>query len=142
MNEQLSSLIDRAAWPAVAALVIGLLARAAKEPAVGSLFARIPRQHRPRVVLALGVLAGILDAVVRGTSWPTAIVSGLVSGAVAIAGHGALGGVSPEPTPVKGELPVADSVVDAPPRVTPFTAAPSQDLDFDDPAPVSLGGAP
>ena len=53
---------------------------------MGSVFARIPRQHRPRVVLALGVLAGILDAVVRGTSWPTAVVSGLVSGAVAIAG--------------------------------------------------------
>lgn len=120
MNEQLASLIDRAAWPAVAALVIGLLARAAKEPAVGSLFARIPRQHRPRVVLALGVLAGILDAVVRGTSWPTAIVSGLVSGAVAIAGHGALGGVSPEPTPVKGEL----LETGAPPVVVDATITP------------------
>ena len=65
-------------------------------------------------------MAGILAAVVRGTAWSTAIVSGLVSGAVAIAGHGALGGVSPEPTPVKGEL----LETEAPPVVVDATITP------------------
>lgn len=103
--EQLPSLISRHAWPAVAAVVILVVARAAKEPAVGSPLARIPVRWRPHVVLALGVLSGVLNAVVAGKAWGDAILENVLSAAVAIAVHGWAGGVNPAPPRAQGELP-------------------------------------
>lgn len=142
-------------WPAVAAAVILLLARAAKAPSLGSPFARVPVRWRPHVVLALGVLSGVLDAVVAGTPWLTAIGTGLLSAAVAIAMHGAAGGVNPQPeslplgwqrvtapagsvvtveatvgeegAPPAPRIPAADSSV---PPVLVASAQPAGDLDF------------
>ncbi len=108
MNDQVLDLVDKGAWLALAAAVIGLLARAAKEDRLGGLFARVPVQQRPRVIAALGMLAGILDAVVRGTPWPNAIVGGVLTGALAMWAHGVAGGVNPRPAPASvahGELP-------------------------------------
>ena len=105
----LLDLVSRNTWPAVAVLVITLLARAAKEPAVGSVFARVPREHRPRVIAVLGAISGALEAVVRGTPWGKALVYGLISAGLALLVHGVAGGVSPEKAPTapsaKGELP-------------------------------------
>lgn len=136
----LFDLLSRHAWIAAAALVIGLLLRAAKEPTVGSIFARVPRQHRPRVVLALGVLSGVLDAGVRGTSWPVAILFGLCSGALAMAGHGALGGVSPAPQ-TQGELPISATGLPVPPAAPSGTLVVPPDL-TPAPATTPTGEAP
>lgn len=95
---------DDITWLAFASLAIAFLARAAKAPAIGSPFARVPVRWRPHVVLALGVLSGVLDAVMRGTPWVRALGLGLVSAAVAIAGHGAVGGLDPHaPAPAPEE---------------------------------------
>lgn len=87
----------RLGWPALAAVLIALLARAAKSPSVGSPLARIPVRYRPHVIASLGVLSGILNAVLAGTPWSYAIPAGLVSAAVAILAHGLAGGVNPDP---------------------------------------------
>lgn len=123
-----------ATWPAVAAAVILVLARAAKSPAIGSPFARVPVRWRPHVVLGLGVISGILEAVVAGTPWGTAIGTGLLSAAAAIAIHGALGGVNPQPEP----LPIGAIRVTAPPgsRVTVDAVL------GDDGAPLTLPALP
>jgi hypothetical protein len=97
-------LIRSHAWLAVATLVIAAGLAAAKSPKVGSLFARVPREQRPRVVLALGLLSGILDAVTRGTPWPEALVYGVISAALAALGHGAAGGLAPADTLLPGQV--------------------------------------
>ena len=91
-------LIRAHAWVPLAALTISVLLVAAKSPRIGSIFARVPREHRPRVVLALGALSGVLDAVTRGTPWPEALVYGLLSAGLAALGHGVAGGLTAEPT--------------------------------------------
>jgi hypothetical protein len=97
-------LIRSHAWLAVATLVIAAGLAAAKSPKVGSLFARVPREQRPRVVLALGLVSGILDAITRGTPWPEALVYGVVSAALAALGHGAAGGLAPADTLLPGQV--------------------------------------
>ncbi len=47
----------------------------------------IPPKWRAIVAMLLGVLAGILDTIARGTPWQTAITAGLLAGAGAIAAH-------------------------------------------------------
>lgn len=94
---QLRDLADGGAWTALAALAVALIARAAKENRLGAVFSRVPVHHRPRVVAALGILAGILEAVVRGVPWVRAIVGGVVTGGLAMWVHGVAGGVSPKP---------------------------------------------
>ena len=149
---QLLSLLRSHAWLAVATLVIAAGLAAAKSPRVGSLFGRVPREQRPRVVLALGLVSGILDAVTRGTPWPEAIVYGVISAALAALGHGAAGGLAPADTLLPGQvrgtsppygsvtiegyvgapsetgmppvLAARDTTVSAPPDVTPLPVTP------------------
>jgi hypothetical protein len=97
-------LIRTHAWLAVATLVIAAGLAAAKSPAVGSVFARVPREQRPRIVLALGVVSGVLDAITRGTPWPEALAYGVVSAALAALGHGAAGGLAPADTLKPGQV--------------------------------------
>lgn len=99
MTDQILDLARRGAWLPLAAAIIGLLAFLAKQERLGGLFSRVPVQQRPRVIAALGVLAGILDAVVRGTPWPQAVTNGLLSGGLAMLVHGVGGGVNPQPAP-------------------------------------------
>ena len=75
-------LIRTHAWLAVATLVIVAGLAAAKSPRVGGVFARVPREQRPRIVLALGV----------------------VSAALAALGHGAAGGLAPADTLKPGQV--------------------------------------
>jgi hypothetical protein len=112
--EQLLDLAHRGAWLALAAAVIGLLALAAKQDRLGGLFSKVPVRQRPRVIAALGVLAGILDAVVRGTPWAEAITSGILSGGLAMLVHGVAGGVNPQVAPavvLPAPGPVVDTVI-------------------------------
>lgn len=99
--DQIQTLIDSGAWTALAALVVTLIARAAKENRLGGLFARVPVVHRPRVIAALGIVAGIFESVVRGVPWPRAIVGGILTGALAMWIHGVAGGVNPKPKPLE-----------------------------------------
>lgn len=81
-------LIQSHAWVPLAALVIGFLVRALKSDAFvlpPSLAVAAP--YRPLLVLALGIVSGVLDAVVGGTPWRDAIVGGLLSALMALIGH-------------------------------------------------------
>lgn len=139
--QEISAFIDKGAWLAAAALLIGLLARAAKSPRFfGGPFARVPRERRPYVIASLGLASGVLEALVRGVSWPRALAQGALSAGLAMLGHGLAGGVSPEKPaapPAQGALPAPGPVVDtmlhdlppgprateaAPATATPFTA--------------------
>lgn len=157
--QEIIDLIDKGAWLVAGALLIGLLAQAAKAPRFfGGPLARIPRERRVYVVAGLGVLSGVLEAVVRGVPWPRAIAQGVLSAGLAVLGHNLGGGISPAaaaaPPQAQGDLPAPssgpvvdttladvpsapDTVVAAPP-VTPFTASwpPTTDFDFSrDPRP-------
>ena len=117
MTDQILDLARRGAWLPLAAAVIGLLAFLAKQDRLGGLFSRVPVRQRPRVIAALGVLAGILDAVVRGTPWAQAITNGLLSGGLAMLVHGVGGGVNPQAAPAvvlpaPGPVAIADADVE------------------------------
>ncbi len=126
--QDLTDLIDKGAWLTAAALFIGLLARAAKEPwFFGGPFARVPRQHRWLVIAGLGLVSAVLEALVRGTSWPRAIAHGVLSAGAAMFGHAMLGGVSPERPAAPGESALSPEALallkkfSAPPPVVPTT---------------------
>lgn len=80
-------LIDKHAWPALSAVVIGILVRLFKSPSVPAPLDRIPPKARPLVALVLGVASGCLEAVVAGTPWQKALAGGLVAAALAVFGH-------------------------------------------------------
>jgi hypothetical protein len=82
-------LIERHEWPALAALIIGLIVRLLKEDTRFPPFA-FPARWRPFFALGLGALSGALQAVSTGTPWGEALLGGVISGALAIAGHGAI----------------------------------------------------
>ncbi len=84
--EDIISLVQKHAWIALAAILIGALVRASKSDTF-PLWKRIPSFWRPIIVLALGQLSGVFDAVSHGTGWQNAAVGGLVSAALATFGH-------------------------------------------------------
>jgi hypothetical protein len=101
-------LADKHAWPALATVVIGLLVRLLKSPAVPYPLDRIPANARPLVALLLGLASGCLEHVAAGTPWQTALVQGVVAAGLAVFGHqlvieGARGGQeigAPKPEPI------------------------------------------
>ena len=118
MTDQILDLARRGAWLPLAAAIIGLLAYLAKQDRLGGLFSRVPVRQRPRVIAALGVLAGVLDAVVRGTPWAQAVTNGLLSGGLAMLIHGVAGGVNPQQAapavvlPAPGPVAIAEADVE------------------------------
>lgn len=81
-------LIQSHAWVPLAALVIGFLVRTLKSDAfVLPSWAAVAAPYRPLLVLALGVVSGVLDAIVGGTPWRDALVGGLLSALMALIGH-------------------------------------------------------
>lgn len=86
---QIAELVKSHAWVPLSSLVIGLILRLSKSDATWLFLARfnIPAKARPWAALALGVASGVLEAVVAGTAWPTALVGGVVSALTAISGH-------------------------------------------------------
>lgn len=87
MNDfpQLLEALDTGKYWVFAALVVGLLIRLLK--ANPKLEERFPARVRPWLAVALGVLAGVLNAVVAGTPLVRAIILGVVSGGAAVLGH-------------------------------------------------------
>jgi hypothetical protein len=82
-------LIAKHEWVALSALLIGLIVRLLKEDTRFPPFA-IPARWRPVLAIGLGALSGALHAVATGTPWRDALLGGLVSGSLAIAGHGTI----------------------------------------------------
>lgn len=74
-------------WLALSALIIGALVRIMKSETFAGPLARIPAKWRPVIALGLGITSGVIDAIVNGTKWQTAVVSGLISATIAISAH-------------------------------------------------------
>ncbi|WP_394847415.1 hypothetical protein LZC95_08110 [Pendulispora brunnea] len=71
-------------WVPVAALIIGAIIRVLKSARPIGI---VPPAWRPWLALALGAVAGVLQAVLAGSSWTKAVTDGLVAAMTAIAGH-------------------------------------------------------
>ena len=82
-------LVAKHEWVGLAALIIGLMVRLMKEDTRFPPFA-MPARWRPLLAMGLGVASGVLQVASTGTPWRDAILGGLVSGFVAIAGHDAI----------------------------------------------------
>lgn len=81
-------MIQSHAWVPLAALVIGFLVRALKSDAfVLPSWAAVAAPYRPLLVLALGIVSGVLNAVVAGTPWRDALIGGCLSALMALIGH-------------------------------------------------------
>jgi len=86
--DQLVDLIERRAWVPLASVVVFFLVRLMKSDT--KLPINLPPLTRAWVALGLGVLSGVLEKVATGRTWTSAIVGGLVTGALAIIGHDTL----------------------------------------------------
>jgi hypothetical protein len=85
---QLLALAKAHSWVALAALVIGLLVRLVRDDSTVAWFPiTIPSRWRPLIALGLGIVSGILNALVAKVDWPAAIVGGVVSAVTAMGGH-------------------------------------------------------
>lgn len=78
-------LISQHKWPAVSAILIGLIVRLLKSDT--PIPVDIPPRLRAPLALWLGVLSGILEWIAAGTPAGEAIGKGLVAGLVAVLGH-------------------------------------------------------
>ena len=81
----LFALITGHRWVAAFALIIGAVVRLLKSDT--PLPFSVPARWRSWLALALGAVAGVLDAVVAGTPVRDAVLQGLVSAALAMVGH-------------------------------------------------------
>jgi|SRR5579872_1737108 len=88
-------------WTLVIALVIGGLVFASKTPLLASWFNKVPMQYRPLVVIALGFLTGVQQALMNHKAWTTALVTGLIAALAAIGGDQAI---------TKAIIPIAKSM--------------------------------
>lgn len=75
------TMISQHAWVPLAALVVNLLLRLLKDDTT---LPTIPTRYRFWAAFALGAASGVLDHVMGGTPWRTALVGGLVSAALAV----------------------------------------------------------
>ncbi len=82
---ELSGLLAEHKWVAALALLIMALVRLLKSDS--PLPWSVPAQWRSWLALGLGVIGGILDALVAGTSPLRALLQGLAAGAIAITAH-------------------------------------------------------
>jgi hypothetical protein len=84
----LLALLNAHKWLGVAAILVGLLTRLTRDDAAVAWFPiTIPARYRPLVALSLGMLSSVLQKLGDGVDWPTAIVGGIVAGALAMSGH-------------------------------------------------------
>lgn len=83
--DQILPLIQSHAWLALSALIIGMVVRMLK--ADGPIPINIPPRWRAPLAFALGIVAGVLQAVLSGAKWQDAIASGLLSAFIAMGTH-------------------------------------------------------
>lgn len=85
---ELSGLLAEHKWLAALALFIGAIVRLLKSDT--PLPWTVPAQWRSWLAIGLGVVGGVLDALVIGTPTVRALLQGLAAAAIAIAAHDAL----------------------------------------------------
>lgn len=91
--ERVGDLAAREAWIPLVSCVILLLVRALRSPRVPWPLNAIPAHYRPLVAIGLGIVSGVVDRIVNGTPWRAAVLSGLVSAALAALTHDTAQGV-------------------------------------------------
>lgn len=74
-------------WVAAAALIIGAVVRYLKTDSPLPAWLHVPPGWRPWLAVALGIVAGVLDAVAMGTPWADAVAKGVLAAVGAMAGH-------------------------------------------------------
>ena len=83
--DQLVALIGERKWVPLAAIVIGFATRLIKDDT--KIPINIPADARIWFVLGLGVVSGVLEKVIEGTTWTAALVGGAISVAIAVLTH-------------------------------------------------------
>jgi len=84
MND-IGLMIEQHKWVPLAALVIGLVVRLLKSDT--KIPIDIPPRWRVWLAFGLGIVSGILETVITGVPWQSAIIGGLVSTALAVLGQ-------------------------------------------------------
>lgn len=82
--EVLADLAIHHKWTLLAALIIGFIVRLLKDD---TRLPTIPARARVFLILALGVVTGVLEKIGSGTSWQDAAVQGFFAAMIAILGH-------------------------------------------------------
>lgn len=82
--DDIALLIEQRKWVPLAAIVIGLVVRLLKSD---TKLPTVPPRARIWLVFGLGIVSGVLEHVVAGKTWTSAIVGGAVSAVLAIVGH-------------------------------------------------------
>lgn len=82
---QVLALVGERKWMLLLALVIGFVVRQVKPDAAFPV--NVPARLRPLVAVLLGVIAGACDALLAGTPWKDALVTGVSAALLAILGH-------------------------------------------------------
>ncbi|WP_394845203.1 hypothetical protein LZC95_50275 [Pendulispora brunnea] len=92
MNNSIDDALALAAqgqWILFSAVIIGAIVRLLKSDTP---LPTVPARWRSWLALGLGAVAGVLDAVLGGTSWTQALIDGLAAALTAMAGHDLLVG--------------------------------------------------
>lgn len=84
-SDQIAQLIEQRKWVPVAALVIAFVTRLVKSDT--KLPIDVPARWRIWLVIGLGVSSGVLEHVIAGKTWTSALIGGAVSAALAVLGH-------------------------------------------------------
>ena len=105
----LPSAISQHAWAIVAGIVLLSLVQAARLPAVGAQWQRLPAPWRPYVPILLGILSGVAQALATAQPWVAALVGGIVSAIPALLS------ALPSPTAHLGMVIVKPTIPDPPP---------------------------
>lgn len=79
------ALLKAGGWVPFAAWLVGALVRLTKDD--NKFPINVDPKVRPWIALGLGLVLGILEKFLAGSSWQGAIVGGLTAGAMAIVGH-------------------------------------------------------
>lgn len=120
---------------ALVALIVGFLVRLLKADKMNALLARfsippIPKLALPWVALVAGFVAMMLDAKVAGSTWGAALaagISGILSGALAIAGNEAVANPVAKLSPTLGKVIFGKKPDEPCPPTNDVVAAPNTD---------------
>jgi len=85
--DDLVAMLAEHRWVAACALVIGAIVRVLKSDSPLPEWLHVSKERRPWLAMALGIVAGVLEAIAGGTPWARALAEGLAAALLAIAGH-------------------------------------------------------
>lgn len=83
--DDIALLIEQRKWVPLAAVVIFLVTRLLKSDT--KIPIDIPPRVRIWVVFGLGIASGVLEHVIAGKTWTSALIGGAVSAVLAVVGH-------------------------------------------------------